>query len=174
MGKSEQIITEELARPFNEEDLEWRVQRCGHKRNSTDVYCIVLAYVTNRAVFERLDSVMGIFGWQNEYKELASGGLLCGISLKFDGLWVTKWDGADKTQVEPVKGMISGSHKRAGVPWGIGRYLYQLPVTFGDVASSGSERGSFLVDPKNKNSDRIWFNWNPPKMPSIFLPKGGN
>jgi hypothetical protein len=43
---------------------------------------------------------------------------------------ITKWDGAEQTQIEAVKGGLSGSMKRAAVQWGIGRYLYDLETNF--------------------------------------------
>lgn len=53
---------------------------------------------------------------------LNNGGVECGISIKIDGEWITKWDAAENTQVEAVKGGRSGAMKRAAVQWGIGRY----------------------------------------------------
>ena len=37
-----------------------------------------------------------------------------------------KYDGAENTDIEPVKGGLSDSFKRAAVLWGIGRYLYDM------------------------------------------------
>ena len=56
----------------------------------------VLAYVTNRAIMKRLDTVCGKGNWKrNEYKDLPNNaGVQCGISIKIDGEWVTKWDAA--------------------------------------------------------------------------------
>jgi hypothetical protein len=155
-----------LAEPFPESDIEWRLSRAGFKGDG-DIYAVVLAYVTNRAIFKRLDNVCGLFGWQNAFKELESGGLLCGISIKFENEWITKWDGADRTQVEPVKGMISGAGKRAGVPWGIGRYLYNLPVTLATITDNRKDNYGKFKD--NKKQEHAFF-WKTPKMPKEFLP----
>jgi len=38
----------------------------------------------------------------------------------------TKWDGAENTDFEAIKGGLSDAFKRAGYKWGIGRYLYRL------------------------------------------------
>lgn len=96
-------------------------------------------YIDNRAVQERLSATCV---WRNEFKEGPQGGLLCGISIlvavptgvldDYDGPihkyeWITRWDGADNTDIEAVKGGLSGSMRRAAVQWGIGRYLYDVP-----------------------------------------------
>ena len=77
-----------------------------------------------RAIMDRLDKVCGVENWMNQFKEFKSG-LLCGISIRIDGEWITKWDGAQETQIEPFKGGLSDSMKRAAVQWKIGRYLYK-------------------------------------------------
>ncbi|MLS89826.1 recombinase, partial [Salmonella enterica subsp. enterica] len=110
--------------PFNPEDIEWRIQRSG-KMHDGKVWALVLAYVTNRAIMKRLDDVCGKAGWRNEYRDIPNnGGVECGISIKIGSEWVTKWDAAENTQVEAIKGGRSGAMKRAAVQWGIGRYLY--------------------------------------------------
>lgn len=119
-----------LQDPFSADDLEWRVQRCGKSANNKP-YTMVVAYVTNRAIQQRLDDVVGLGKWCNEYKPSPDGkGFLCGISVKLDDEWVTKWDGAECTQIEPLKGGLSGAMKRAAVQLGIGRYLYNLETEF--------------------------------------------
>lgn len=126
-----------LSAPFHPRDLEWRVGRVSSSGKSASI----LVYVTSRAVQSRLDSVVGPHRWQNEYKAGPQGGVLCGLGLLLDvcqplqgkaqrggGLeWVWKWDGAENTKVESVKGGLSGSMKRAAVQWGVGRYLYRFP-----------------------------------------------
>ena len=88
-------IQRELKQPFSSHDLEWRVQQSGIGKNGKP-YAMVLAYVTNRAIMNRLDEVVGIENWRNEFLPLPNSigeGALCGISLKIDGEWVTKYDG---------------------------------------------------------------------------------
>ena len=106
---------------------------------------MVLAYVTNRAIQNRLDEVCGPMGWRNEYRE-ETGGVMCGISIWCSErkTWGTKWDGAEKTDVESFKGGLSASMKRAAVQWGIGRYLYKLESAFAQCFSGreGKNRGT--------------------------------
>ncbi len=120
--------------PFSPEDIEWRIQQSGKTRDGK-VWAMVLAYVTNRAIMKRPDDVCGKAGWRNEYRDIPNnGGVECGISIKIDSEWVTKWDAAENTQVEAVKGGRSGAMKRAAVQWGIGRYLYNLEEGFAQTS----------------------------------------
>ena len=52
------------------------------------------------------------------------------------GGFITKWDGAEDSDIEPVKGGLSDSMKRAAVQWGIGRYLYSMGALWVDVEQS--------------------------------------
>jgi len=45
--------------------------------------------------------------------------------------------GAENSDIEPVKGGLSDSFKRAAVQWGIGRYLYSLGAVWVDVEQRG-------------------------------------
>ena len=130
---TEKTTMELLREPFDEKDYEWRVQSVAKSGKSVSVLC----YVTNRAIMDRLDEVFGIENWKNEFKESPSGGVLCGISIKFDNEWITKWDGADKTDIEAVKGGLSSAMKRAGVQWGIGRLLYNLEASRVQLKDNG-------------------------------------
>ena len=62
-------IQRELKQPFSTNDLEWRVQQSGIDKNGNP-WAMVLAYVTNRAIMNRLDEVLGVGGWRNEYHPL--------------------------------------------------------------------------------------------------------
>ena len=126
--KDTKTIKDDLARPFAPEDLEWRIQYANEKTNRG----IVVPYVTNRAIQARLDEVVGIAGWYNDYKPWHGANKkeaqICGISIYFEerGGFITKWDGAEDSDIEPVKGGLSDSMKRAAVQWGIGRVLYSM------------------------------------------------
>ena len=148
---------------FNPDDIEWRVSRAGESGGKA--WALVLAYVTNRAIMNRLDDVCSPENWKNEFAPAPNGGTLCGISIKINNEWVTKWDGSDNTNIEAVKGGLSGAMKRAAVQWGIGRYLYDLPETYAVI----DERGEHYqgADPKGKYKA---FKWNPPQLPEWALP----
>lgn len=124
----------QLKQPFTPDEIEWRVQQSGKqldkRTGEVKYWAMVLAYVTNRAIMDRLDEVFGIDGWSNEFTEAPGGGVLCGITILSNEVPITKYDGAEQTQIEAVKGGLSGSMKRAAVQWGIGRYLYDLETNF--------------------------------------------
>lgn len=153
---------EALQSPFKPSDIEWRVQRAMSTQRGNKA--VVLAYVTNRAIMNRLDEVFGVGGWKNEYKEWRDKGVLCGISVKIDGEWVTKWDGAEETNIEATKGGFSGSMKRAAVQLGIGRYLYNLDEVWVDV----KDKGQNYINDKKANVKGYW---DDPQLPSWALPK---
>ena len=127
MAKDAKTIREELARPFAPEDLEWRIQVTSKDKTSG----LAIPYVTNRAIQDRLDEVVGPENWYNDYKPWHSNGKkdaqICGISIYFEGKgFITKWDGAEDSDIEPIKGGLSDSMKRAAVQWGVGRVLYKM------------------------------------------------
>ncbi|MDF2857844.1 MAG: ddrA [Neobacillus sp.] len=132
-------IAEQLKNPFPPDDIEWRVGSTTSDKSKG----LALAYITNRAIQNRLDEVFGVFGWRNEFKEWKGVSQLCGISVKFEGEWITKWDGADDSATEAVKGGLSDSMKRAAYQWGIGRYLYKLPQKWVKLKPAGK---SFAID----------------------------
>jgi len=128
-------MMKKLQEPFSPDEIEWRVG----STNQDKTKGLALAYVTNRAIQNRLDEVFGVFGWQNEFKEWKGNSQICGISV-WDGMggqWITKWDGSDDSQTEAVKGGLSDSMKRAAYQWGIGRYLYKLPQTWVELEPCG-------------------------------------
>ena len=135
--KDPRQIQAELAMPFAPEDLEWRLQKVVEARELG----IAVPYVTNRAIMSRLDDVVGPENWYNEFKPWhgAAGkeAQLCGISIRYGDGFITKWDGAEDSDIEPVKGGLSDSMKRAAVQWGIGRVLYNMDVVFVDVEKRG-------------------------------------
>ena len=147
--KEARAIQQELAKPFAPEDLEWRLQ----KAIESKLRGIAVPYVTNRAIQARLDDVVGPDGWYNEYKPWHRSGQkeaqICGISIYFpEKGFITKWDGAEDSDIEPVKGGLSDSMKRAAVQWGIGRVLYGMDVVWVDIEKQGK---SWII-PKNQRT----------------------
>ena len=127
MAKDAKTIREELARPFAPEDLEWRIQVTSKDKTSG----LAISYVTNCAIQDRLDEVVGPENWYNDYKPWHGNGKkdaqICGISIYFeDKGFITKWDGAEDSDIEPIKGGLSDSMKRSAVQWGVGRVLYKM------------------------------------------------
>ncbi|MEM6783749.1 MAG: Rad52/Rad22 family DNA repair protein [Bacteroidota bacterium] len=152
-----------LSAPFPNADVEWKPGATTRDRKKG----LAMAYLTSRAIQDRLDAVCGPGNWRNAFAPGPEGGVLCGLSILVqrgglggdsagpDGApspeWVTKWDGAENTEFESVKGGLSGALKRAAVQWGIGRYLYSMPAQWVPL----DERGRFA---------------EPPRVPSKYLP----
>lgn len=148
--------------PFPSEDVEWRIGRSGIGNKTSKPWAMVLAYITNRAIMDRLDEVCGPENWANDFRPAPSGeGVLCGIGIRLEGEWVWKWDGAENTNFEAIKGGLSGSMKRAAVQWGIGRYLYKLEADWAQFSDKGAH--------KDKIGEE-YFRWDPPPLPSWALP----
>ena len=169
-------IQRELQQPFGQNDLEWRVQQAG--TSGDRVWARIIAYVTNRAIQTRLDDVVGVFGWKNEFSPLPNSigdGSLCGISIKFGEEWITKYDGSDNTSIEATKGGLSGSMKRAAVQFGIGRYLYDVEAMYADCISVEAFKKLLKHDKepyeKAKTKEGSYFYWKAPALDDKFLPK---
>lgn len=113
---------EKLKEKIKPNEIQWRIQSKGNGKTT------VVPYLTNRCVMERFDEQFGATEWQNVFCEWRSKGVKCGISVNVDGQWVTKYDGADETNIEATKGGFSDSMKRAAVQWGLGRDLYDYPM----------------------------------------------
>lgn len=166
-----------LALPFPENQIEWRIARCGKKGNG-QVWAKCLAYVSARATMDRLDEVCGPENWMVEYRFIpASQGTTPGVIAKLMircsgtdaslGQWIAKEDGADQTDIEAFKGGISSALKRAGVVWNLGRYLYGLEEGFAQIVDRGVAQARYA-----KDKEAGEFYWIPPKLPQWALPKG--
>lgn len=136
--KDHSQIQAALRKPFAPEDLEWRLQQTFEEK----MRGIAVPYVTNRAIQNRLDEAVGPENWYNDYKPWHGAGKkeaqLCGIAIYFEGRgFITKWDGAEDSDIEPVKGGLSDSMKRAAVQWGIGRVLYNMDTVWVNIEKRG-------------------------------------
>lgn len=119
-------LLEQLSAPFPKEVISWRAQSV----TSDGTKALALAYIDARDVRDRLNSVLGVAGWKSRHYDCGGGKLACEISIKIDGEWVSKTDGAGDTDVEAEKGAFSDSLKRAAVSWGVGRYLYDFDAVW--------------------------------------------
>lgn len=161
-----------LAEPFPAEDIEWRIGMSGVK-NDGSPWAKALAYITARAIHDRLDNVCGPDKWQLRYIEHL-GATVCEIGISCGEGWVWKSGGSDQTQFEAFKGGLSGAEKRAGVPWGIGRYLYKLTETWVKTSpKKTNECTNYQAAQKAKNNKPgvPAFYWAIPMLPDWALPK---
>jgi hypothetical protein len=117
-----ETVFTQLANPFDPNDIEWRAGATNKEKTKA----LALAYITSRAVMNRLDNTVGPENWQDDFRAGPDGGVLAGIGIRVNNEWIWKWDGAENSNIEAVKGGLSDAFKRAAVKWGIGRYLYGL------------------------------------------------
>jgi len=165
-------IMAELKKPFEENEVEWKVQSCGISTNGKP-WARVLTYIDARAIQERLDDLFGVNGWKDKYRENGED-IICTLSIMMDGKWVSKENGASKTKYESFKGGISSAFKRVSASgFGVGRYLYDLEATF--VEDVTLERPAYKdkkdwIESYDKESKKNIY-WKAPKLPSWALPQ---
>lgn len=148
-----------LSEPFPPEDIEWFIGVTTQDKTKG----MAIPFITNRAVQERLDTVCGPDGWKNEYRTMGEREIydknntvtgkkssqMCGISVWSENKkeWITKWDGAEESDIEAIKGSLSSAMKRAAVQWGIGRYLYYLESPWVEIEPQGR---SYRIKPNQQ------------------------
>lgn len=140
-----------LAEPFEPREVKFKPQMVKNNR------CLAMAYIDARLIQDRLDEVVGVENWRDNYVMLPDGSVQCRLSVRLDGRWVTKED-VGSTSEQPdqgdrLKAAFSDALKRAAVKFGIGRYLYRLSAAWVDY------------DPVKKQITQI------PQLPAFALPK---
>ena len=123
-----QDLINKLSAPFPFEAVEAKIQVNGTDKNTGAATGMVVFYVDSRTIQNRLDEVLGHFNWKNQYLTWQNNAQLCGIAIYNEerNEWIPKYDGAECSNIEPIKGGLSDSFKRAACVWGIGRYLYEI------------------------------------------------
>jgi len=145
-------VSRKLAEPFGPEDVQFKPQTVRGNR------ALAIAYIDARSVMDRLDDVVGVTNWKDDFTVLPDNSVMCRLSLRFGRVWITKVDvGSPSDQPDGgdrMKAAVSDALKRAAVKFGIGRYLYSLPMEWADY------------DPtKRQFASR-------PKLPSWAIPSG--
>lgn len=127
----------------------WRVQ--SFSKNKPQAQCV--AYISARDVMDLLDEVVGVENWQDDYK-LVDGKLMGGIGIRYNNEWTWKWDTGNESQMDGDKGQISDAFKRAGVKWGIGRFLYDLTIKYVTTNEAKTDTNyPYVVDLDGK---KVW------------------
>jgi Rad52/22 family double-strand break repair protein len=144
-------VSRKLAEPFGLDDVQFKPQIVRGNR------ALAIAYIDARAVMDRLDEVVGVANWKDDYTVLPDNSVLCRLSVRFGRIWNTKVDvGSPSEQPDGgdrMKAAVSDALKRAAVKFGIGRYLYSLPIQWCDY------------DPVKKQFPA------PPKLPEWATPQ---
>jgi hypothetical protein len=139
-----------LAAPFAPSEVKWKPIATNDNR------AMALAFVDARTVMDRLDAVLGVDGWQDEYEILPGGSAICRLKVWAGSGWITKMDAGSPSeqpdQGDQTKAALSDAHKRAAVKVGVGRYLPRLPRQWCDF------------DAKARRFTR------PPQLPAWALP----
>jgi hypothetical protein len=137
-----EALTKALAEPFDPAEVKFKPAVVTGNR------AMALAYVDARVIQDRLDAVLGIDGWQDDYECLPDGSVVCRLRLRMGDEWVTKVDvGGPSEQPDGgdrMKAAFSDALKRAAVKFGLGRYLYRLPAQWVDY---DPQRRKFLQIP---------------------------
>jgi len=155
-------IEKKLKEPFQRSDIGFRIV----KVNKNNRKALALAYITSRAVMDRLDEVFGCEKWSDEYQVLEIG-VTCKLSVKLNGEFITKEDAAPFTSIEALKGSFSDALKRAAVKFGIGRYLYSLPDIYVELLENKPEDEIGRIHLYHSNELSGW--WVEPSLPGWAL-----
>lgn len=119
-----QEILAALAAPFDPREVKWKPAMVKNNR------ALAMAYIDARVVQDRLDEVLGVENWQDDYQLLPDGSVACKLRVKVGDDWISKMDvGSPSEQPDGgdrLKAAFSDALKRAAVKFGVGRYLYRL------------------------------------------------
>lgn len=144
-------VTACLAEPFEPREVKFKPQMVKNNR------CLAMAYIDARLIQDRLDEVLGVENWEDVYKILPDGSVMCKLRCKIGDRWITKTDvGSPSEQPDMgdrLKAAFSDALKRAAVKFGIGRYLYRLSASWVDY------------DPVKKQIVQV------PQLPAWAVPK---
>jgi hypothetical protein len=143
-------LTDALTAPFEPREVKFKPQMVKNNK------ALAIAYVDVRVIEDRLDDVVGVENWQDNYEILPDGSVTCRLTIQLGGTWITKMDvGSPSEQPDGgdrLKAAFSDALKRTAIKFGIGRYLYRLPGQWVDY------------DPAKKQIVR------PPQLPAWAVP----
>lgn len=143
-------VTDALSAPFEPREVKFKPQMVKNNK------ALAIAYVDVRLIEDRLDEVLGVENWQDDYDIQPDGSVTCKLRINLGGQWITKMDvGSPSEQPDGgdrLKAAFSDALKRTAVKFGIGRYLYRLPAQWVDY------------DPAKKQIVR------PPQLPAFAVP----
>ena len=142
-----------LRDPFPAHEVEWRVGPTTKAKDKGRA----LAYLNARACMDRLDDAVGPEWWSDEYRKEGNA-TFCRLTITVPGgTTIHHEDASDDSDLEAVKGGVSGAFKRACVKFGIGRYLYRLEAAWVPLKPTGN---SYVLA------------GDPPALPQWALPGG--
>src|ERR1700679_4114983 len=108
-----EALTQALSAPFDPREVKLKPAVVTGNR------AMALAYVDARVIQDRLDDVLGVDGWQDDYECRDDGSVVCRLRLRLGDEWVTKVDvGGPSEQSDGgdrLKAAFSDALKRAAV-----------------------------------------------------------
>ena len=141
-------IWDELAKPFPFSDIEVKCQSFSDKSSTA----LATPYINARAAQRRLDEVFGPEGWSFEVRETTgSKGIIGRLTVFVDGKAIVREDGSEYSDIEPLKGGISGAFKRCFSQLGA-RSLYDVDL------------GWFACDSSEYNGKKKFKGWKPDSL----------
>jgi hypothetical protein len=159
MTSSEKIYTE-LKRLFRWKDIEVKIQSTS--ANGDAIRGKAVAYHDARAVRDRLDSVLGFDNWREEHEPYCLGSMIgdkCTLTIQFldaeSGDWksVVREEVSDASDIEPIKGAVSGSLKRAFAALA-NRSLYEIELGWHPAEKAG--RSTRFTAEAMKNIQKLY------------------
>jgi hypothetical protein len=142
ISRDVEVLMKALAAPFEATEVRFKPAVVSGNR------ALALAYVDARVIQDRLDDVLGVTGWQDDYECLPDGAVVCRLRIRVGNEWLTKVDvGGPSEQPDEGdrrKAAFSDALKRAAVKFGVGRYLYRLPSQWVDY---DPQRRQFVKSP---------------------------
>ena len=127
-------IQKALAVPFPESAIKFKPTQTTKGKNKEPIMrngqqvAGCTAHIDARDVMNRLDDVVGVGGWSDDYREIANGNnVVCSLTV----LGVTKTDVGEINDggfADKMKSAYSDALKRAAIKFGIGRHLYSMEM----------------------------------------------
>ena len=108
-----------LLKEFPAEEIQWKPETFNKEKTKA----LIVAYIDARAVMDRLDEVIGVGNWNDEYEVIYADKGNFSVKCKLTIFGVSK---EDVGEGDTTKGAFSDALKRAAVKFGIGRHLYSL------------------------------------------------
>src|SRR5437868_4324091 len=79
-------LCDRLAEPFDPADVRFKPAAV------SGGLALAIAYVDARVIQDRLDSVLGVQNWCDDYECLPDGAVVCRLRCRIGGEWITKAD----------------------------------------------------------------------------------
>ena len=133
MDKWTELVTKSLSKPFDTSQVKWKPQVTTKGRDKQPIMrngqqvAGCTAHIDARDVMNRLDGVVGVENWQDEYTVVGPKNVECQLTV----LGVTKCDVGEIGEgsfADPLKSAYSDALKRAAIKFGIGRHLYAMEM----------------------------------------------